>query len=114
MIARILLSPPVAFAFFLLLAYGIYSLGGRIAATGEHHEDKYLTYTGGETLPPPASRLSYHAFFRLALMFGILHVAALVVSTVPSGLPVQYIALIYLVGIGVSVGVLVGKGVDTS
>jgi NADH:ubiquinone oxidoreductase subunit 3 (subunit A) len=107
MIGRILLSPPAAFAVFLLLAYGLYRLGGRIAAPGEHHEDKHLAYTGGETVSPPTtSRISYHAFFRLALLFAILHVATLVLSTLPGGVGSRRAASVYAVGIAISVLVL--------
>jgi hypothetical protein len=110
MIKTILLSPPVVFATFLLLSYALYRLGGRLAAPGEEHVEKHLPYTGGENLPPPPSRLTYHAFFRLALMFGILHVAALVVSTVPMGRGSHHVAMIYLIGIDVSVIVLASEG----
>ncbi len=107
---KILLSPPVAFIFFLLLAYGINELGRSIAATGEHHEDKHLAYTGGERVPPPTGgRLSYHAFFRLALLFGILHVATLVLSTLPLGVRPRRTALAYTIAIAISVFVLIGE-----
>lgn len=104
----LLLSPPVAVAFFFLLAYGLYRLGGYVAAPGVPHEDKLRVYTGGEEIPPPASLLTYHAFFRLALLFGILHVAALVVSTLPGRGASHRVALIYLIGIGISMVMLAG------
>lgn len=106
----LLLSPPIALGLFLLLAYGIYRLGGRLAATGDDYEGKFTPYTGGEDLPPPTSRLPYHAFFRLALMFAILHVAALVASTLPLGMLSHRTALLYLAGIGISVLVLTDEG----
>ncbi len=110
MMNMVWLSPPAAFIVFLGLAYALDRLGAAIAAPGEHHDDKHLAYTGGETVPPPASRLTYHAFFRLALLFGILHVAALVVSTLPSGGPSHLVALAYLAGVGISVVMLAGNG----
>jgi hypothetical protein len=100
----------VVFAFFILISYVLYRLGGYLAAPGEAHRQKHLPYTGGEDLPPPPSRLTYHAFFRLALMFGILHVAALVVSTVPASRVSHRVALVYLIGIGISVMVLARDG----
>lgn len=106
----LLVSPPVAVVVFLGLGYVLYRLGGRVSAAGDESVEKRLPYTGGEELPPPERQLSYHAFFRLALMFGILHVAALVVSTLPGGIPTRRIALFYLVGIGVSVYVLTDSG----
>ncbi len=107
MIEEILLSPPAAFVLFFLLAYGIHHVGGQIAASGEHHEDKHLAYTGGESVSPPTSgRFSYHAFFRLALLFAILHVATLVITTLPGGAGSRRVASLYAVGIAISVLIL--------
>ncbi len=102
-------SPPVALLVFLALAYGLYRLGGALAAQGEHSVNKHLPYTGGEDPLPAPSILTYHAFFRLALLFGILHVAALVLSTLPRYISSHRLALIYLVGVGISVFVLTGE-----
>ena len=112
MIRDILLSPPVAAWFFLSLAYGLYRLGGALAASGEDHPGKRQPYASGEDLLPPVAQLAYHAFFQLALMFSILHLATLVVSTLPPGGASHradnqhLIAGAYLVGIGISVLVL--------
>jgi NADH:ubiquinone oxidoreductase subunit 3 (subunit A) len=108
MLNNVWLSPPVAFMIFFGLTYGLYKLGGWIAASGEHHEDKHLAYTGGEAVPPPTTgRFSYHVFFRLALLFAILHVATLVLSTLPGGISARRAASVYAVGIAISVLVLV-------
>ncbi len=106
MIERILLSPPAALCLFLSLAYTIYRLSEKIAAPGHEHPGKCLPYACGEDLLPPEVQLAYHAFFRLALLFGILHMAALVISTLPSDIASRRDAISYLVGIGVSVFVL--------
>ncbi|MBN1261929.1 MAG: hypothetical protein JXB35_14720 [Anaerolineae bacterium] len=107
MIQQILLSPPGAFVFFLTLTYGIYRLGGSIAAPGEPHEDKHLSYTGGEKVPPPTTgQLSYHAFFRLALLFAILHVATLVLAMLPRDVVSHRVASLYTIGIAISALVL--------
>ena len=104
---RMLLSPPAAMAVFLALVYGLYRLGGVLSSVqSEEHPGKRLPYAGGEDIAPPRARLIYHTFLRLALMFGILHVAALVVSTLPLDLLSYRVALIYLIGIGISVLVL--------
>lgn len=103
----LLLSPPLAGAVFLMLAYGLYRLGGRLAARGEEHPGKRQPYACGEDLLPPEAQLAYHAFFQLALMFALLHLAALVVSTLPTGKESHRLALVYLLGIIVSVLVLV-------
>lgn len=102
-------SPPVALLVFLALAYGLYRLGGALAAKGEPSPNKNLPYTGGEAPLPAPSMLTYHAFFRLALLFGILHVAALVLSTLPRDIPSHRLALVYLAGVGISVSVLTGE-----
>lgn len=104
---NIWLSPPVAFGVFLALAYGLHRLGRTLASvTSEEHPGKRLPYAGGEDIAPPRARLTYHTFLRLALMFGILHVAALVVSTLPLDLASYRVGFVYVLGAGVSVLVL--------
>ena len=99
-------SPAVAAGVFALLVYGLYRLGGWVGARGRDDPGKHQPYACGEELPPPRAQLSYHAFFRLALMFGILHLATLVLSTLPFAFAPYRLAVLYLVGIGVSVLVL--------
>ena len=106
MVTKMLLSPPVALCVFLALAYGLYRLGGALAAPGEEYPGKHQPYACGEDLLPPEAQLAYHAFFRLALLFAVLHLATLVLSTLPSGGASHRLATAYLVGIGSSVFVL--------
>lgn len=108
MLSDILESPPVAFVLFMALAFGIYKLGGAIAAKGEEHQGKRLPYASGEDLLLPEAQLTYHSFLRLALLFGVLHLAALVLSTAPAGGRVERLAFGYLIGIAISVFVLAG------
>ena len=103
------LSPPVAMAIFLCLVYGMYRLAGAFSAKGDSVPDKYLPYTGGERPMPLPGIMAYHAFFRLALLFGLLHVATLVLSTLPRNVRSHRTALLYLFGIGISVYVLAGE-----
>ena len=65
-----------------------------------------MPYTGGQTLPSKINRLSYQTFFRLGLLFGIVHVAALMIATLPLEWQQQKIGVIYLIGIGISAFVL--------
>jgi len=109
MVESILLSPPVAACVFLALAYGLYRLGGALAARGEAHPGKHQPYACGEDLLPPEAQLAYHAFFQLALMFSLLHLATLVASTLPPGNESHRIATLYLMGITVSVLALTGR-----
>lgn len=103
---NILFSPLFALGIFLALAYGLYRLGGRLAARGEDHPGKHQPYACGEDLGLSQAQLSYHAFFKLALMFGILHLATLVVATLPASGTSRRLATLYLLGIGISVMVL--------
>jgi len=98
---ELLLTPPIAFLIFLAVAFGLYRLGARPGPRDA--SDKYLPYTGGELPLPPQPRQVYHAFFRLALLFSMLHVATLVLSTHPRDLQQHRTALIYLAGISISV-----------
>jgi NADH:ubiquinone oxidoreductase subunit 3 (subunit A) len=98
-----LLSPPVVIAVFVGLVYALYRLGGSLAARGRDAPGKHQPYACGEEMTPPRAQLSYHAFFRLALMFGILHLATLVLSTLPFETVSHRLAIAYMVGIGLSV-----------
>jgi NADH:ubiquinone oxidoreductase subunit 3 (subunit A) len=100
---NLILSPPIAFALFCALAYGLYRLGGSLAARGQEAPGKRQPYACGEDILPPQAQLSYHAFFKLELMFGILHLATLVIATAPAGGFSRRLATLYLVGVGVSV-----------
>jgi NADH:ubiquinone oxidoreductase subunit 3 (subunit A) len=102
----VLLSPPVAGSIFLALVYTLYWLGGKLAAKGDAHPGKRQPYACGEDLLPPEAQLTYHAFFQLALMFALLHLAAVVISTLPTRGASHRVALVYLFGIIVSVLVL--------
>ena len=103
---RILLSPPVALVVFMAIAYGLYRLGDKVAARGDDAPGKHQPYACGEDLGLSEARLTYHAFFKLALMFGILHLASLVIATLPAGETSRRLATLYLAGIGISVLVL--------
>ena len=103
---NILLSPPVALSVFFALAYGLYHLGGKIAARGKDNPGKHQPYACGEDLGLSQVKLTYHAFFKLALMFGILHLASLVIATLPPSGTSRRLATLYLIGIGISVLVL--------
>ena len=104
-----ILSPPAAFILFFILVSLGYALVQRHTAKGLDHPDKHLPYSGGQKLPPTEVRLSYEAFFRLALLFGIAHVAVLVLATLPLAWISHRIGLFYLAGISISAIVLAHK-----
>lgn len=101
-----LLSPPVAFIIFMVIVTLGYIFIQRHAARGLDHSEKHLPYSGGQKIPPIEVRLSYETFFRLGLLFGIAHVAVLVLATLPFGWSFHRIGLLYLIGISISAIVL--------
>ena len=106
MTAELILSPPVAFILLLLLLFLVFRFFRKRAAKGEHHAGKYLPYSSGQNLPPMEVRLSYQEFFRLGLLFGLIHVSALVLSLMPLAVDSHKIGIYYLVGISISAFVL--------
>ena len=104
-----LLSPPVAFLIFLGLLYLAYRVISKHSAQGSDHPDKHLPYSGGQNLPPIEVRLSYETYFRLGLLFGITHVAVLVLATFSSGKINVLSGFLYLIGFSISALVLVGE-----
>jgi len=106
----VLLSPPLVMLMYIGLGYGLYRLGRSWAAHGEDHPGKNEPYACGEDLRPAPIKLAYHSFFRLALMFSVLHLATLTISTLPGRGLSQPLGLVYLIAIAISVLVLVEEG----
>jgi len=112
MIQRLLLSPPIAFILFFGLFSLIYLAIRKHSAHGPDHPDKHLPYSGGQKLPPVEVRLSYSTYFRLGLLFGITHVAVLVLATFPIGIGNTALGLVYLIGLSISAVVLAHRKPD--
>ncbi|HPW17293.1 MAG TPA: hypothetical protein PLP83_02805 [Candidatus Aminicenantes bacterium] len=104
----VLLSPPVAFFVFLAAAFGLYALGRGMAPHPTKAGGKLTTYACGEDLPGVKVQFGYRLFFFIALFFTMMHVAVLVIATVPAG-AVAFFALFYLVMIFLSVMALVTR-----
>lgn len=104
----ILLAPPVAFFVFLAAALGLYALGKGMAPKPNPAGGKLTTYACGENMPGAKVQFGYRLFFFIALFFTMMHVAVLVVATVPSG-KIAFFALFYLVMIVLSVSALVTR-----
>lgn len=102
-----LLLPPLAFIVVFLAALGLYFLMGKISykpAPGNEANPK--PYACGED-GQPMVRPDYGQVFPFAFYFTILHVVALVATTVPDGSPTTLMmALIYVVGAIVGLFVL--------
>ena len=104
----VLLSPPVAFFVFLGAAFGLYALGRGMAPKLTNTGGKLTTYACGENIPGVKIQFGYRLFFFIALFFTMMHVAVLVIATVPSG-KIIFFALFYLVMIVLSVSALITR-----
>ena len=105
---EILLSPPVAFLVFLLVFASVYWAGGRMAPKVRKAGGKLTSYACGEDIPGAKIQFGYRLFFMIALFFTMMHVAALVVATLPRG-PIVFFGLFYLGMIFLSVLALVTR-----
>jgi NADH:ubiquinone oxidoreductase subunit 3 (subunit A) len=105
---HILLSPPLAFLIFLGLAFLLTALGKRMAPKPRNVGGKLETYACGEHLPGFKFQFGTRLFYFIALFFTIMHVAALVIATVPSG-KIVFFAIIYLAMIFLSIMALVTR-----
>jgi len=103
-----LISPPVAFFVFLAAAFGLYALGRGMAPKLTKVGGKLTTYACGENIPGVKIQFGYRLFFFIALFFTMMHVAVLVIATVPDG-AIAFFALFYLVMIFLSVMSLVTR-----
>ncbi len=97
-----LLNVPVVFGIFFLIIGGGYLFLSKNAPRGKDHPEKFLPYSGGQDPLSPGGSLSYQAFFRIGLLFAVLHVAALVLSTMPRAARFRPVGLIFLAGISIS------------
>jgi NADH-quinone oxidoreductase subunit A len=104
----ILLSPPAAFVLFLGAAFLLYLLGKRMAPKPTDVGGKLTTYACGEDIPGTKIQFGYRLFFFIALFFTIMHVAALVIATAPSG-KLALFALLYLAVVFLAILALVTR-----
>jgi NADH-quinone oxidoreductase subunit A len=102
----ILLAPPAAFLIFLAVFYGLYRLVEPVLPKLAQSSGKLTSYTCGETVPTLRLKLGYRDYFFIALFFTMMHVAALVVTTLPGG-PGNLFGLFYLGMISLSVAALI-------
>lgn len=104
-----LLLPPVAFLVITLIALVQY-WGLAILSVGEKwpaSEGKLKSYACGEDIPNARVQPDYSQFFPFAFFFTIMHVVALMVATVPKGMPFATLfAVFYLVGSAIGLFIL--------
>jgi len=105
---QILLSPPVAFFLILAASILLYLLGKRMAPKLTRTGGKLTSYACGEDIPGEKIQFGYRLFFFVALFFTIMHVAALVIATVPAG-KIALFAVLYLAVVFLSVLALITR-----
>ncbi len=95
----VLTSPFVIFGVAVAVGYLIYFWSRSIAPASTGGVNKQMPYVGGEAIEGQAYQPGY-AFFYVALFFTLVHVAALVLATMPAGaLPwgaVGYLGVIFI------------------
>jgi len=106
----ILLSPPLAFAIGLAIAYLVYLFGRLVGARPQPSAGKLEPYACGENFEAEKFAFGYRRFFIAAIFFTVMHVAVLTIATVPAG-AYAFRALGYLVIIAASISILY-SGID--
>jgi NADH:ubiquinone oxidoreductase subunit 3 (subunit A) len=105
---KILLSPPVVFAVAFGVGLMLYWLGRAMAPKLNMTPGKGSPYACGEDAPMQKAQVGYRLFYSLAIFFTVMHVAALVVTTLPAG-PIAVLGMVYLAVITLAVFALVSK-----
>ena len=83
--ADLLTSPFVIFGIALAIGYLMYFWSRTVAPASTGGVNKQMPYVGGEPAVSQAYQPGYQ-FFYVALFFTLVHVAALVLATMPSGI----------------------------
>jgi NADH:ubiquinone oxidoreductase subunit 3 (subunit A) len=100
---NILLSPPIAFLLYIVLALGVIGVGKILAGPGNPNEMKTSLYGSGEEAPTYTAAPGYRPFILIAFFFAFLHLGMLVLGT--GGLNI--LTGIYLVGLIFALVVLI-------
>lgn len=102
--SQFLLYPPIAFIILSVVGYLVYRLGRILGPKASFEEGKISTYACGEDIP---GKKIQHAFqlFHIAFFFTVLHIAALMIATVPSG-GIALLGVIYLIIVLIAITIL--------
>ncbi|MGA2546126.1 MAG: hypothetical protein ABSF43_06245 [Rectinemataceae bacterium] len=96
---NLLLLPPIAFSLVVLVVMAQSFLMKKTSLKGKLGPGATKAYSCGEDMEKNVFRPEYGQFFSFAFFFSIMHVVALVVATMPSGLPGSYfISSLYIIG----------------
>ena len=102
-----ILIPPVAFLIVFMVVIVFALLLARLAFKKKSADGTLKAYACGEEAPDTMIKPDYGQFFPFAFFFTILHVAALMITTVPLETRAIFaIAIIYMVGAVVGLFVL--------
>ncbi len=100
-VTDVLVSPFVIFGAAIAIAWLMYAWSRTIAPVSMGGVDKQMPYVGGEPATAQAFQPGYQ-FFYVALFFTLVHVAALVLATMPTGiLPLAALGYLGLVAVGI-------------
>lgn len=94
-----LLAPPLVFVIYLLITYLMSKSAVLFSAKGKDSPGKEKAYACGENVKDHRVQPNYSEFFPFAFFFTIMHVVALIIATIPTGvsvLPVIYIVIAVL------------------
>jgi NADH:ubiquinone oxidoreductase subunit 3 (subunit A) len=108
---RFLATPPIAFAIVLAVVFGLSLLLSRLTFRRKQHPaGQTKPYACGEETPNTMVQPDLAQFFPFACFFTILHVVALMATTVPAETMTAFvIALVYLASAVVGLLVLYRK-----
>ncbi len=102
--SQFFLYPPIAFILLSVVSYLVYRVGRNFGPKANLEEGKVSTYACGEDIPGKKVQHAYH-LFHIAFFFTILHVAALMIATVPGG-GIALLGIIYLVIVLIAITIL--------
>lgn len=105
----LLFTPLFVFLIFLAISAMIYWFGGALSLkTKKQSAAKLSTYACGEEFEGGKVQQSF-TLFHVAFIFTIIHIAALIIATIPSGDNALF-GLIFMASIAVSAIALITKG----
>ena len=113
MVTELLLTPPVAFSIFLLIILMIDHVGDRISADRIATGDSFRTAWASGEEPPEQSGGPRYRLYHIGIGFTIVHVAVLLVATVPTDVSGALLAMPLLAVVGLALFALIDAGRPT-
>jgi NADH:ubiquinone oxidoreductase subunit 3 (subunit A) len=92
---QMLLTPPLAFGIYILLALAFLWVGKKMAGSGSPNAMKSSSYGSGEEAPTNLAAPGYRPFLLVAFFFAILHLGMLVVGSAP----LTFVTGIFIIGL---------------